>query len=404
MRSIAKSIIVITLFLTAGNLSIFAGQQESEDEIQLPDVSAVVVLQSSVFLDGDSTYFVGSERPAHNGFDIRDALIVIEGGYKDYLEYNLEVGSALCLDGGFMVMEAGILYEFLPHFKAGFTKGHVLRGFEMYQECVKLLTAEKPLFARKYSPCHPLGATIEYEKDFENGSGCLVQFVMAEGSGGTFEDEYDINIGIQYRAIPDGLSFAGSFTLWRWNSSYSVKDSIPDPNGGRDDFLYSWNPNTMLYDGYRASLGLDYNANNILFRSEGYIGTGFKDLLDIPYYSSIWRDSSSIAKITKAPFEDLQMKAFYIQGGYNFLMEHEYIRYLRPYVQYQWWNQAANLDGDYSCSYLTIGVDLGVGPGYTRIKFDYQTCLAFAEDGAMPGYDEEFQADRLMMRLQLSLD
>nr|MBN2277672.1 hypothetical protein [candidate division Zixibacteria bacterium] len=404
MGNIAKWVIAIAMFLMTANISLLAGQQESDEEIQLPKVSAVVVLQGTAFFNGDSTYFAGSEKPADNGFDIRDAMIVVDGQYRDHLEYNLEVGSALCLDGGFMVMEAGVLYKFFPYLKAGFTKGHVLRGFEMHQECIELLSAEKPLFAKKFSPCHPLGAIIEYERDFENGTGCLVQLVMAEGSGGTLEDEYDINIGAQYRTPVEGLSFAGSFTLWRWNSSYSVKDSVHDPNGGRDDFLYSWIPKTMIYDGYRASFGFDYNANNFLIRGEGYIGKGFKDLLDIPYYSAIWKDSSNMAKVTKAPFEDLKMRAFYIQAGYSISLKNDNIKYVRPYVQYQWWNQAADLDGDYTSSYLTVGVDFGIGPGYTRIKFDYQTCLVYAEDGALPGYDEEFQADRLMMRLQFGVD
>jgi hypothetical protein len=284
------------------------------------------------------------------------------------------------------------------------TKGHVLRGFELEQECVELLTAEKPVFAKKFSPCHPLGLAVEYEKDFGNSSGCLIQLVMAEGSGGTMEDEYDINLGAKYRTPVDGLAFAGSCTLWRWNAPYSIKDSVHTPDGGRDDYDYFWVPHKAIYDGYRATFGFDYDAHNLSLRGEGYIGKGFKDLLDFPYYAAIWRDSSNIAQKTGAPFEDLEMRAFYIQAGYSLNLPGDQLKYLRPYLQYQWWNQAANLSGDYNSTYLTVGLDFGIGPASTRFKVDYQMCLAYADDGALPGYGKDDQADRIIARLQVGLD
>jgi hypothetical protein len=401
-RRIFNALFTILIVLNLVS-SVSAGDENTAGDIELPEVRAVVVLQAELYSNGDSAYFAALERPANNTFTIRDAKVVLEGVYRDHLEYNLEIGSASCLEGGFMIMEAGVMLKPLPHLKAGMTKGHVLRGFEMAAECVELLTAEKPLFAKKFSPCHPLGFTVEYERDFGEYSGLLAQLVLAEGAGGTIEDEHDINLGIEYRTPIKGLAVAGSCTFWRWNAPYSVKDSVPTPGGGRDDYDYFWVPNKQIYDGYRATFGLDYNANNLSLRGEGYIGKGFKDLLDIPYYAEIWADSTNNAKITGAPFEDLEMKAFYVQAGYSFPVAGDNIEYVQPYVQYQWWNQAANLDGDYRSSFLTFGVDIGIGPGSTRCKIEYQTCLAYANEGALPGYSEDDQADRIIMRMQVGI-
>ncbi len=389
------------LLIGWGYGSALANEESHSDKMPLPTVSANIAVQAEAYSKGDSTYFAGRCLPAQNGFTIRDALIVIDGEYDSHLEYNLEVGSASCQSGGFMVMEAGILYKPHPHWKLGITKGHILRGFEMHQECVELLTAEKPIFALKYSPCHPLGAIVEYERDFNNGSGILAQVVAAEGTGGTFEDEHDINIGLLYRTPIDGLGLCASYTFWEWNAPYTRKDSVPVPGGARDDYETIWISDKAIYDGYRATIGFDYDAHNIQLRGEGYLGKGFKDLLDIPYYAQIWADSANSTKISKAPFEDLEMRAFFVQAGYTLPLVGHPIRYFQPYIQYQWWDQAANLDGDYRTSFLTLGLNIGLGPGYTRLKIDYQTCLAFAGDGGLPGYSEDDQANRLIARLQI---
>jgi len=367
----------------------------------MPSVHIDLALQAEVYSNGDSTFFVGSAKHAYSGFTIRDAKVVLEGSYKQYLEYNLEVGTASCLDGGFMVMEAGILYKPHEDWKMGITKGHVLRGFEMYHECVQLLTAEKPLFAKKFSPCHPLGATVEYERDIDEHSGVLAQFVIAEGSGGTLDDEHDINLGAHYLTPIPGLTIAASYTLWKWNAEYSRKDSIPTPGGARDDYTTIWIEERAVYDGYRAIFGIDYAGYNIKFRSEYFIGSAFKDLLDIPYYADIWADSSNTAKIIGAPFEDLEMKAFFIEAGYTIPINNDHFHYLQPYLQYQWWDQAANLDGEYQSAFIATGFNVGIGPGIARFRIDYQTCIDFADDGGIPGYSEEQYADRLLARLQL---
>jgi hypothetical protein len=389
--------------ISLGFGSILAGEESQSDSTLLPTVHAHIALQAEVYSNGDSTYMAAIPRLAENGFTVRHALIVVEGKYESSLEYNLEIGTASCMEGGVMIMEAGILYKPHPYWKTGITKGHVLRGFEMHQECVELLTAEKPLFAKKFSPCHPLGGIVEYERDLGEQSGLLMQLIMAEGTGGTFDDEHDINFGVQYQTPIEGLAFAGSLTSWRWNAPYSRKDSIRVPGGSRDEYDVFWVEEKAVYDGYRASIGFDYDARNLMIRGEGYMGKGFKDLLDFPYYADIWADSSNIAKITKAPFEDLEMCAFFIQAGYTLPLVGHQIKYFQPYIQYQWWDQAVNLDGDYKSSFLTVGLNIGLGPGSTRLKVDYQTCLTFAGDGALPGYGEDEQADRLIARLQIGL-
>jgi hypothetical protein len=169
----------------------------------------------------------------------------------------------------------------------------------------------------------------------------------------------------------------------------------------RDSYQIIWVEETAVFDGYRAVLGLDYNNDELQLRAEGYLGKAFQDLLDIPYYADLWADSSSTAKIAEAPYEDLEMQAFIVQAGYKFALGRESSQYLQPYVQYQWWDQAANLDGEYQSAYLTVGANLGLIPGNARLKVDYQTCVKFAEDGGIPGYSEEQQADRLIVRLQV---
>jgi hypothetical protein len=169
----------------------------------------------------------------------------------------------------------------------------------------------------------------------------------------------------------------------------------------RGSYKVIWVDDQAVYSGYRGVLGLDYKGDKLQLRTEGYIGKAFQDLLDIPYYADLWADSSSAAKIASAPYEDMEMKAFMAQAGYKIGLGSGPSRYLQPYIQYQWWDQAANLTGDYASSYLTLGANLDLGAGAARFKVDYQTCLDFADDGGIPGYSEDQQADRLIARLQL---
>jgi len=385
-------------------LSAAAGNdQPAEPDNGLPTVHVEMAIQAESYSGGDSTYAFGFARLAETGFTIREAKAIIEGNYENYLEYNLEFGSASCLDGGFMVIEAGLMLNLSSDWKAGITKGHVLRGFEMYDECVQLLTAEKPVFAKKFSPCHPLGFAVEFDKDLGEHSGIFTQLVIAEGSGGTLDDEHDINLGIHYRTPLPGLTLAAGYDFWRWNAPYNTKDSIPTPGGARDDYTVFWTEHKQIYDGHRAIAGLRYNDHNLELQGEVFLGKGFKDALDIPYYADIWADSSSTAKTVGAPFEDLEMNAVMVQAGYSLPLESERFTYLQPYVQYQWWDQAANLEGDYRSSFLTVGINVGLGPGDARFKMDYQTCLGFANDGGLPGYGEDQQADRLLIRLQVGI-
>jgi hypothetical protein len=389
--------------MALGCASTLVGQDSSSQKQHSLSFHLEMALQAESYSNGDSTYFIAKARRAESGFTIREGKILVEGIYEQYLEYNLEVGSASCLSGGFIVMEAGILLKPLPHWKVGVTKGHVLRGFEMNQECVQLLTAEKPLFAMKYSPCHPLGAKVEFERDFGEHSGLLAQLVVAEGTGGTLDDEHDINIGVHYRTPFPGFTLASSYTFWKWNAPFVRKDSILAPGGARDDYTIVWIEDKAVYDGYRAIVGFDYDASNLQLRGEAFIGKAYKDLLDIPYYAEIWADSSNATKIAKAPFEELEMNAFLVQAGYTLPLNNGRFSYLQPYIQYQWWDQAANLDGDYQSAFLTIGFNVGIGPGDARFRIDYQTCLSFAGDGGLPGYGEDQHADRLLARLQVGI-
>ena len=402
-----KLISVIVFLMTVVSPSEILGEETSgrtgEREDDRPSVHVELALQAESYSGGDSTFNAGKAKYAETGFTIREAKGIIEGLYEDYLEYNLEFGSASCMDGGFLVLEAGVLLLPYPGWKVGITKGHVLRGFEMYHDCVHLLTAEKPLFAKKFSPCHPLGVTVQYEKDFDKQSGILAQLAVCEGSGESFDDEHDINLGVHYRTPLPGLTLAGSYTFWRWNTNYTVQDSVHTPGGTRDDYTYFRRDERMVYDGNRMIFGFSYDNYRLQVQGEFFAGKGFKDLLDIPYYADLWADSGNIAKITGAPFEDLEMNALLLQAGYEFPLRSDKFKFLQPYVQYQCWDQAANLDGDYRCSYLSIGLNIGLGNRDARFKIDYQTCLDFADDGGLLMYGEDQQSDRLITRLQVGI-
>ena len=99
------------------------------------------------------------------------------------------------------------------------------------------------------------------------------------------------------------------------------------------------------------------------------------------------------------------MRAYFIEGGYRVNTGRAQFSYIQPYVQYQWWNQAANLDDDYVFSFLTFGLTFGIGSNESKLRVEYQTALAFPDDnksGLIP-YSEEQAADQLIVRLQTGI-
>ena len=368
---------------------------EEKTTLTPPEIHADVVLQLEAYSGGDSTYVIAMPRAAENAYVIRHAVIEAEGELGNYIEYNIEIGAASCLGGGIMLMEAGVYYKPLPYLKMGFMKGHVLRGFEMYEGCVNLTTSEKPVYAKKYSPCHPTGAVIETDYDIDETMGIHTQFAYMNGTGGSFEDEHDINLGFQFRTPLRGLTVGGFYTDWQWSETkYNDSGAIKN-----------------VYNGYRMGLGCNYDQFNVHLRGEYYIGKGFKDRFSytekVKTYSgrggSAGEDYEYV--VHEVPFEDTEMRACFVEGGYRIDIGQPQLSYIQPYIQYQWWDQSANLDDDYVFSFLTLGVTLGIGPNDSKLRIEYQTPLSFPDEnksGLIP-YSKEQAANRLIVRIQAGI-
>jgi hypothetical protein len=395
------SISIIMLMLITSIVS-----AEEKTTLTPPELHANVAMQLEVYSGGDSTYVTAIPRAAENATVIRHACIEAEGELGKYIEYGLEIGAASCQRGGIMLMEAGVYYKPLPYLKMGLMKGHILRGFEIYEECINVTTAEKPVFAKKFSPCHPTGALIETDYDIDETMGIHVQFTYMNGVGGSFEDEHDINLGFQFRTPLQGLAVGGFYTDWQWNRSRF--------NNYYDSLSEQWVLETItdVYNGYRTGFGYNYDQFNVHLRGEYYLGKGFEDRFysiekveDEGHHGRGSSGANDEYVLREVPFEDTKMKACFIEGGYCIDIGQPQLSYIQPYIQYQWWDQSANLDDDYVFSFLTFGVTLGIGPNDSKLRIEYQTPLSFPDEnmsGLIP-YSEEQAANRLIVRIQAGI-
>ncbi len=362
-------------------------------EFELPEIHTNIVIQAeSYFGDNDvvtdSSYVGNFENPIYtvsdNKFAVRSATIEAEGLFKDKIEYNMEIGMATCTSGlgiNILLMEAGLFYKPYEFMKIGFMKGHVMRGFEMHDECVEVLTAEKARFLGAFkNQCHPTGLILETDYDFTENMGFKTQIGILNGPQEmSFDTEYDRNIGLIFRTPFPGLSVGGYFNL------------IKQDFGGIDSIT-----NQPIYnEGHRYGFGADFDLNNIFVRGEYFAGKGFT--------------GSTIPEIIK-PADEIEMNAFYIEGAYTFKTNSEKILYLQPYVMYQSWNKASNvnefywnnpatfIDDDILCenfvsSYLTLGVTIGLDEEHTKLKIDYELPVTVPDN-------ESKEAGKLLVRLQ----
>lgn len=323
------------------------------EESILPDIHAEVALQSEMYLGEDDT-ILGYLVP-DDAIIVRQAVIGIEGQLGEYIEYLVEFGTATCMGRGAGVQRkhAGLLFKPCDFLKLGIMEDHAMRGFELYQCCMQVQTAEKPRFSFTFAPCHPTGAVIEANYDFTETMGISTQFGYFNGPAGTFDEEHDINFGITFRMPFEGLSVAGFYTDWQ------------------QDFEYDGEPE----DGSRIGFGLDFDRFNAHLRGEYYLGKGF--------YSS-YEDVTS---------EDLKMNAFYVEGAYAVQIGLDVLPYIQPYMMYQSWDKASNVDGDYIYSYLTAGIAIGIGEYNAKLRIDYEMPLSAPDD--MPE-----EAARLIVRIQ----
>jgi hypothetical protein len=343
-------------------------------EFEPPELHADVSIQTLFFFDEDDRipYLSASSDKT----EIRHAAIEAEGMLGKHLEYNVEIGLSTCAGGGcstsgsLSLAEAGIFFKPYDYLKIGLFQGHIMRGFELYQECTEVLTAEKPRF-KSIFPCHPQGMMIETDYMFDENMGINAQFTFNNGNSGTssIEDEHDINLGLQFHTPYPGLSLGGFYNDWQW------KTSEYDP--AISDFR------STSYNGSRIGGGLDYDYQGLKIRSEYYLIDGYVD-------SDPIRDYTSGSDTLKA--EDLESYGFFVQGGYAFALKSEMIPFIQPYMMYQLWDKASNADGDNKLTYFTLGVACGLGSQQAFLKIDYEIPLDSPDDT----FDE---AKRLIVRI-----
>ena len=324
-------------------------------DLSISEIHATVVMQSEFYFGEDDTT-LGYQIP-DNRFTVRYATIELEGELDKYVEYNLEIGTASCVGPGIGVniMEAGVYLKPVSFLKAGLIQGHIMRGFELYQECMDIVTAEKPRFAKTFVPCHPTGAVIALDCNFTETMGISAQLAYLNGPQKvTISKEHDMNLGLIFSTPIPGLSVGGFYT------------------DIQQDFEYDDTLDTALRKGF----GFDYNAFNTHLRGEYYLGKGF--------YSNYPEVNS----------ENLEMRAFFVEGAYKWKTGVKVIYYIQPYVMYQSWDKAYNVEDGQKYTYLTAGLTLGIGSPNTKLRIDYVTPIDFPEDS----YEE---ASRIILRLQV---
>ena len=327
----------------------------SAQDLSLPKIHTTVAVQTEFYFGEDDT-ILGYQVP-DNKFTARYAAIELEGKLGKYVEYNLEMGTASCLGPGAAVnmIEAGIFFKPINFLKMGIIRGHIMRGFELYEECMDVLTAEKPRFFKTFAPCHPTGAVMDLDYDFTETVGFSAQLSYLNGTQkGTITEEHDMNLGIILRIPVPGLSIGGFYTDMQQDFEFDEELDKASRNG----------------------FGLNYDAFNVHLRGEYYLGKGF---------FSIYPDVLS---------EDLEMRAFFFEGAYMWETGITELPYVEPYVMYQSWDKGYNVEGDQKYTYITAGLTLGLGSPNTKLRIDYEIPREFPDDT----YEE---ASRIILRLQV---
>jgi len=327
----------------------------SAQYLSLAKIHTTVAVQTEFYFGEDDT-ILGYQVP-DNKFSARYAAIELEGKLGKYVEYNLEMGTATCLGPGAAVnmMEAGIFFKPINFLKMGIMRGHIMRGFELYEECMDVLTAEKPRFFKTFAPCHPTGAVMDLDYDFTETMGFSAQLSYLNGTQkGTITEEHDMNLGIILRIPVPGLSIGGFYTDMQQDFEFDEELDKASRNG----------------------FGLNYDAFNVHLRGEYYLGKGF---------FSIYPDVLS---------EDLEMRAFFFEGAYEWATGNTAVSYVQPYVMYQSWDKGYNVEGDQKYTYITAGLTLELGSPNTKLRIDYEIPREFPDDT----YEE---AARLIIRLQV---
>ena len=367
-KYLAIGILIIFLFLPFAHAS--------ETLIESPNIDVNVTLQAQRF-DGEKFgAFGGYADGPVDKYSLRHATLGITGIVGSRVEYEFRAGSATCFAGGaFTLMDAAVLYKATPFLKFGFKKGEIMRGFEFYEECVEVLTAEKPRFANTFAPCHPQGAVIEVEQNFGVHAGLSFQLAYLDGGTQNLDREHDANIGLQFRTPLPGITIGGFYSTIR--KSY----------GPGADFEMVNDP------GSRFGFGVDVQRGQFQCRSEMYQLTGY---YNNPFEHTLYRDMSDSSTYIQS--SDLEMNAFFVEAGYTISTSWHSLPYIQPYFRYQQWDKAANADGDHLYSYWTAGITLSLNEERsTLLRLDYEEALDCPEG-------EPKDASLLIVRMQVDIE
>ncbi len=292
-------------------------------------------------------------------FMVRKAAISLHGTYGDHISFEMEFGSERCpfsTSDDVRVLEGSIFFEPSEQFKIGYSRGHVLRGYQLAHDCTDLLAGEKVRWGKAIGACHPTGVQAEFDTDFSAGGGLTLQLSYNNGpTTDSLDDEHDFNIGVNYRSPVDGLFFTGFFT----------------------DLETDFNLDQKVDTGSRIGFGSRFDRNNFIIGGEYYIIDGV---------SSPFEDIES---------DDLEMRAYYVETAYRFPMD-GIIAYVQPYIRFQSWDKGYNAGGNHEHKYLDSGLNMGISGYDAFFRLEYQTRID-EPDGVM---DEE---DKLIVRLQLNL-
>lgn len=345
-------------------------------ELPLVKLHSNITLQGQRFYGDSFEPFGGYDAGPVSRYALRHATIGVSGDVSHYVEFDFTAGSATCLQGGgFTLMDAAVFYKPLDFLKVGFKKGEIMRGFELNQECVEVLTAEKPRFAKTFAPCHPLGAVLEVNHDVDTTIGLSLQFAYLDGQNQDLDLEHDMNVGAQIRTPIPGLSVGGFYSDIRKNYGPGADfEMVNDP-------------------GHRMGFGIDYDEHNLAFRSEMYLLKGF---YNNPFSNTLFSDNEDSSTYIES--KDLEMTAFFVEAGYTFHTKCERLPHVQPYVRYQSWDKASNADGDHLYSYLTCGMTFFLDQDQTTFfRVDYEERLQTPANAAQ-------DAALLILRLQADFE
>ena len=362
-------------------------------QVEMPEIHTNIVIQSESYFGNevaiqDSSYNGNFENIIYtvpeNKFAVRSVTFGFEGKYKEKIEYSMEMGMATCAGGSginILLMEASLFYKPNEFMKIGFMKGHIMRGFEMNEECTDVLTAEKPYFLNVFkNQCHPTGLIFEGKYDFTGTIGIKTQVAILNGPQEmSFDKEYDRNAALILKTPLPGLSLSGYYNI--------IKQDFGNIDSVTNEHIYE--------QGNRFGFGAEYDFNNIFFRGEYYSGRGF---------------NGSLVPDSLKSSHNLKMNAFYIEGAYTIKTNIEEIPYIQSYLMFQSWNKASNVEKFYwdnpstfiednilcknfISSYLTLGTNLGLYGKHTKFKIDYEFPLDIPDN-------EPEQAKKLIIRLQ----